>query len=177
MSEGVRALTRTGHRNFWGFRFSLLRELWRSYREVTIKWNGSKCMNKPRWLLTRTAIKGLLLILALGLSLGACSRSFARDNDPDLLDQQVLKLYQEGKYQEAIPIAEKLLAIRKRTLGLDHLSTVTSLNNLASLYAEMGDYTRAEPLLEQALQVLQRALGSDSGAWSYAYATKVSPRK
>ena len=116
-------------------------------------------MNKPRWLLTRTATKGLLLLLALVLFLGACPRAFARNDDPDLLNEQVLQLYQEGKYQQAIPIAEKLLAIKKRSRGPEDPSTAQSLNNLAALYLGTGDYSKAEPLFQQALQIRKKLLG------------------
>jgi tetratricopeptide (TPR) repeat protein len=118
-------------------------------------------MDKRRWLLTRTATKGLVLILALGISLGVCSRSFARNNDPDLLNQQFLKLYQQGKYQDAIPIAEKLLAIRKKQLGLENRWTADSLNNLAVLYVDMGAYAKAEPLYQQAFKIYKELLGPD----------------
>ena len=95
-------------------------------------------MHKARRLLARVAAKGLVLPLALGLSLGACPRSFARNDDPELLKQQFLKFYQHGSYQEAIPIAEKLLAIRKRMLGAEHPNTAVSLIDLALLYQMMG---------------------------------------
>jgi tetratricopeptide (TPR) repeat protein len=86
----------------------------------------------------------------LGLFFGEGARAFAREDDPNLLEQQVLQLYQQGKYQEAIPLAEELVAMNKRTLGPDHPSTVTSLNNLAALYRAMGAYEKAEPLYQQA---------------------------
>jgi len=117
--------------------------------------------NQVKRLLMRAATKALVLILALGLSLGTCSRSFARDDDPDLLNQQVLKLYQEGKYQEAIPIAEKLLAIREKQLGLQNPETAGSLNSLATLYFQTGAYEKAEPLYQQALQIRQKTLGPE----------------
>jgi tetratricopeptide (TPR) repeat protein len=66
-----------------------------------------------------------------------------------VLNQQVLRLYQEGKYQEALPIAEKLLAIRKRVLGSEHPDTAITLNDLAGLYDHMGNYARAEPLFKR----------------------------
>jgi tetratricopeptide (TPR) repeat protein/CHAT domain-containing protein len=116
-------------------------------------------MDKPRWLLMQTTVKVLVLLLALGLFLGKGLQAFARDDDPGLLNQQVLQLYQEGKYQEAIPFAEKLLAIRKRTLGCEDPSTAQSLNNLAALYLGTGDYSKAEPLFQQALQIRKKLLG------------------
>jgi hypothetical protein len=70
------------------------------------QWNDPKYMDKSRWLLAQTAAKGLVLLLALRLLLGECPRSLAQNDDAGLLNQQVLQLYQQGKYQEAVPIAE-----------------------------------------------------------------------
>jgi tetratricopeptide (TPR) repeat protein len=75
--------------------------------------------------------------------------SFALNDDPGLLNQQIKRSYQEGKYREAIPIAEKILAIAKRVFGPENPDTVTSLNNLAGLYKTMGEYAKAEPLLQK----------------------------
>jgi tetratricopeptide (TPR) repeat protein len=113
----------------------------------------------PQRRLKARVAKGLVLLL--GLSLFFVQRSFARSDDSGLLHQQVNKLYEEGKYQEAIPLAKKLLAIEKRVFGLDHPNTAASLDNLARLYEATGDYTRAEPLYQQALQILKKVLGED----------------
>ncbi len=49
------------------------------------------------------------------------------------LNQQVLQLYKEGKYSEAIPLAQRAIAIREKALGKEHPTVATSLNNLAEL--------------------------------------------
>ena len=54
------------------------------------------------------------------------------------LNQKVVELYGQGKYSEAIPLAEQTLAIRKRILGDHHPDVATSLNNLALLYENQG---------------------------------------
>ena len=41
----------------------------------------------------------------------------------------------------------------EKTLGTEHPVYATSLNNLAGLYNDMGDYSRAEPLYEQAMKI------------------------
>jgi len=71
------------------------------------------------------------------------------------LNQQVEQLYKEGKYKQAIPIAERVLAIREKVLGNEHLDIATSLNNLAELYRNMGSYDKAEPLYQQALAIYE----------------------
>ena len=40
----------------------------------------------------------------------------------------------QGRYAEAQPLYERSLAIWEQTLGADHPSVATSLNNLAGLY-------------------------------------------
>ena len=39
-----------------------------------------------------------------------------------------------GKYADAIPLAERALALREKALGPDHPDVALSLNNLAELY-------------------------------------------
>lgn len=45
--------------------------------------------------------------------------------------------------------------------GPDHQNTAQSLNNLALLYQDMGDYARAEPFYRRALKIREKALGPD----------------
>jgi tetratricopeptide (TPR) repeat protein len=105
--------------------------------------------------------KWLVLLVGLGFLIGECSRAFAQNDDPGVLAQQIARLYQEGKYREAIPIAERLLSINKRVLGPEHPDTATSLNNLAGLYDEMGYYAKAESLFQQALHIWKKIGGPE----------------
>ncbi|MEH1800478.1 MAG: tetratricopeptide repeat protein, partial [Nostoc sp.] len=76
--------------------------------------------------------------------------------EAERLNEQAIKLYNEGKYSEAIPLAERALAIRKQILGEEHPDVATSLNNLALLYKSQGRYADAEPLYRQALEMSKR---------------------
>jgi len=58
------------------------------------------------------------------------------------LDLQVGTLYREGRYKEALPIAERSLAIREKALGPEHPYVATSLYNLAVPYRDLGDYPK-----------------------------------
>jgi CHAT domain-containing protein/Tfp pilus assembly protein PilF len=77
------------------------------------------------------------------------------------LNEQVIQLYNQGKYSEAIPLAERLLSIRRKVLGNEHPDVATSLHNLAFLYASQGRYSEAEPLYRQALEMRKRLLGEE----------------
>ncbi|NEO74435.1 tetratricopeptide repeat protein, partial [Moorena sp. SIO3H5] len=77
------------------------------------------------------------------------------------LTQQGWELYQQGKYSEAIPLAERALGIRQQVLGEEHPDVATSLNHLALLYSRQGSYQQAEPLFRQALELRKRLLGEE----------------
>jgi tetratricopeptide (TPR) repeat protein len=49
-------------------------------------------------------------------------------------------------YPAAEPLFKEALAINKKVLGENHPDYAMSLNNLATLYDDMGNYTAAEPL-------------------------------
>ncbi len=74
------------------------------------------------------------------------------------LNQQVEDYYQQGKYQLAIPVAERVLVLREKILGEEHPDVAESLNNLAELYRQMGKYARAEPLFLRALEIQEQTL-------------------
>ncbi|EDX78103.1 Tetratricopeptide repeat family [Coleofasciculus chthonoplastes PCC 7420] len=77
------------------------------------------------------------------------------------LKQQVEQLYNQGKYNEAIPLAERMLRLYQSVYGEDHLDITYSLNYLGILYRNQGRYTEAEPLYRQALEMKKRLLGEE----------------
>jgi tetratricopeptide (TPR) repeat protein len=71
------------------------------------------------------------------------------------------KLEQQGRYREALPLAQEVLLKLRRILGESHPDYAKSLNHLAALYAAMGAYGKALPLLEQARDLRKRLLGEN----------------
>ncbi len=55
----------------------------------------------------------------------------------------------------------KAIKLKKELLGDCHPEISTSLNNLAQLYADMGQYEKALPLQQQALKVYEKTLGDE----------------
>jgi tetratricopeptide (TPR) repeat protein/CHAT domain-containing protein len=109
-----------------------------------------------RWIMT-------LLIVCLLLS-GLTGSAFAQDHQAELaeakkLDNQALTLYKAGRYDEAIVLAKRLLAIQEKALGSEHPDVANSLNRLAVLYNDKGDYAQAEPLYKRALAIFEKTLG------------------
>ena len=54
-----------------------------------------------------------------------------------------------------------MVAAKRRQLGDDHPSTLTSMNNLGGLHTQQGKYAEAEELLTEALAARRRQLGDD----------------
>ena len=61
------------------------------------------------------------------------------------LNKKVIELYNAGRYSDAIPIAQRALALREKARGRDHPDVAESLNNLALLYDKQDRYAEAEP--------------------------------
>ncbi len=78
-----------------------------------------------------------------------------------ILSEESRILRQKGKYDEALNLAERALAIREETLGPDHTTVADSLHALASLYDDKSDYGKAEPLNLRALAIREKNLGPD----------------
>ena len=107
--------------------------------------------------------------LAIAVALSGCAQRSSMPTQavitPDALeeaarlDKAVNALCDKGKYQEAVPLAERSLALREKTLGPRHPDIAISLNSLARLYQAQGAYARAEPLQARALDVREKALG------------------
>jgi len=96
----------------------------------------------------------------------ACARlieqwSLAFAEAARLLNQAGYYLQARAQYDEALPLYQRALAICEKTLGLEHPTTATSLNNLALLYRAQGNYQEALPLSEHALAICDRTLGPE----------------
>lgn len=110
-------------------------------------------------------------LIALGVILLFSPTPFiaqGTQQDVDRLNIQVLQLYQEGRLEEAIPIAERVVTMRTRllddndgdaTANVENLSA--SLVNLANLYRSTGRFENAEPLLLKAQELKRKLSATD----------------
>ncbi|MEM7350169.1 MAG: tetratricopeptide repeat protein [Acidobacteriota bacterium] len=64
-------------------------------------------------------------------------------------------------FDVARPLFEKALALRRQALGNEHVDVAESLDELANLLRETGDYAAAEPLFREALQLRRELLGDE----------------
>ncbi len=65
-----------------------------------------------------------------------------------------------GEYEQAFPLYDQALKIRKTKLGSCHPDTGTVLHSLAGLYLSTGQYELALPLAKQALIITEKSLGN-----------------
>jgi len=58
-------------------------------------------------------------------------------------------------------LQEKVLEVQRRILGKEHPDTLTSMNNLALTYSDLGRTNDAMALQETVLEVRRRILGEE----------------
>jgi len=109
-------------------------------------------------------IAGLLILAAVFLwAWGSPARcqSPVEKNEAQALTKKAIKLYRAGRYQEALPLAQRALKIWQKSLGPEHPKTIIPLNNLAGLHKKMGAYDRALPLYQRVLKIREKSLGPE----------------
>jgi CHAT domain-containing protein/Tfp pilus assembly protein PilF len=111
--------------------------------------------------MARPPAKSVFAVLAVGLWILACQAALAEEDDPRALNQQLIQLIRQGKYQAAIPISEREVEAAKRALGPEHPVTAEALDNLGFLFEKTGDYAKAEPLFQEALRI-RKTLDAES---------------
>ena len=120
------------------------------------------------------AIVPSLFILSLFAPVATCQTSSASPQQarPDeqsaelveasRLAQSVVSLYGAGKYDEALPIAKRVVQIREKVLSKDDDKVVSAVINLAEVHISSGQNTEAQGLFERALHSYERTSGVDS---------------
>jgi CHAT domain-containing protein/Tfp pilus assembly protein PilF len=104
----------------------------------------------------------LIASLALVASIYLGAPAFAQSETTAALNARITELSRAGKYSEAIPLAQRLVASLEKAFGPDNRDVAASLNNLALLYGNQGRDAEAEPLCKRALAILEKVHGLDS---------------
>ncbi len=100
----------------------------------------------------------LMVCLALASSAGLVAPSLAQGLAAQ--SAKINALGDAGKYSEAIPLAEAMLANLEK--GAPSKNLAGAMNNLAQLYGDVGRDAEAEPLYMRALAIMEKAVGVDS---------------
>jgi tetratricopeptide (TPR) repeat protein len=104
---------------------------------------------------------GFILAAMLLVNSLAGAPAIAQHDEAAALDKRIKELYQTGKFSEAIPVAQRVLAIREKALGPDHPDVATALDSLAMLYHNQGRYADAEPLYKRSMVIREKVLGPE----------------
>ena len=107
-----------------------------------------------------TLLAACVLLTATGGTVAAQDRK-SQLNEARRLNEQVVTLYDASRYDEAIALAERMLALYEKVRGPGHPDVAATLNLLAESYSANGDYAHAEPLFQRALAIWESALPSD----------------
>jgi TonB family protein len=77
------------------------------------------------------------------------------------LNLKAVKLYQEGKFDEALPLAKRSLSIREKVLGREDQLVIQSLINLAEIHLARKAYSDSLSLYERVLKSNEKQIGPD----------------
>lgn len=97
-----------------------------------------------------------LLWLALWLAPGP---SYGQSRELQKTVEEYIALSAQGRYGEALPVAEKALRLAENEFGTSDPTYAIVLNNLAENYRSQGFYAAAEPLYRRALIIVEAASG------------------
>jgi TonB family protein len=121
----------------------------------------------------RVTLTSLTLIMMIGCASPAAraqSGSPAPQNaaaqapelaEAERLTRTVVQLFSAGKFEQALPDAERVVSLREKALGSDHVAVGKALSNLATILSELGKLDRARDAYERALPILEGKLGAD----------------
>ena len=123
--------------------------------------SSAHAMVHDRWPSFSLSKPELPISVTLGLLQGHGQGLAQAADDLASLNACVSALYDAGKCTEAIPLAEKALALTSAQQGPEHVDTAARMNLLAVLYRHHGRATEAEPLYKRSLGIREKALGPD----------------
>jgi len=71
-------------------------------------------------------------------------------------------LNDQSKLVEAEQMYQRALQGKEKAWGLEHMSTLSTVENLGLLYADQGKLVEAEQMYQRALQGYERSLGAEN---------------
>src|SRR5437868_4237636 len=109
----------------------------------------------------------LLGMLSLSSARAQTPAPQAAPQSPELAEAhklavQVVELHNKKRYDEALPLARRVLEIREHALGKEHLLVGEAAQNLAAVQTARKNYDEALSLYQRALKILEKAYGPDA---------------
>lgn len=88
------------------------------------------------------------------------SPAFANSTSIEDAIKSSSELYEQGRFQEAIPHAKNALAIAEQEIGMETAVFADLLDNLAAIYEAELNYELAQPLYRRALDIRVKVYGA-----------------
>ena len=102
----------------------------------------------------------VVAIACLGVrAQGTQSREFIESRE---INSKVIKLYGEGKFDEAIPLAKRALELREKAVGAEHEELIPLLTNLSELHRAKEQWKQARAYVERLLAVTRKKFGENN---------------
>jgi TonB family protein len=92
---------------------------------------------------------------------GKATAQSSKLQEAERLNKTVVQLYADGRYDEAIALAKRVLEIREKALPPESEEIIAALDNLAELYLARGLYDEARPRYQRLLASYEKKFGPD----------------
>ncbi|MCD4781160.1 MAG: tetratricopeptide repeat protein [Candidatus Omnitrophica bacterium] len=145
---------------------------------LTDQWRSLwRSLYRPSWQMSLTSLLGLVVLTIIIVvnkpvpddnpvyrGQGSVEQTDAGevtvlDDDVARLNQEIQVLFDLQEYARAIPLAQRVLSLKKDQHGEDHLEAAMAMNNLAVLYKRSGHLDKAETLYLKSLSIELQWLG------------------
>lgn len=90
--------------------------------------------------------------------------ALAQSDALNALHQRQNKLFDQGKYREALPVGQQSLRMAEEEFGADDKRLAPYANRLGRIYSVLGRRRAAEPLYRRALNITEAATGPEDPA-------------
>src|SRR4029453_12681404 len=137
----------------------------------TCPWRGGPHMKKGHKFLKRylVALIGCVLCCQAAVGRTPPRRSAQADEtEAARLRKRAEDAQQAGRYDEALAIALRAMALDEKERGPNHPDLASSALLVAEIYMDRGENARAEQPLDRALSIRERALGPEHPAVAVA---------
>jgi CHAT domain-containing protein/tetratricopeptide (TPR) repeat protein len=111
--------------------------------------------------LARRWMELIVLLAALVVGTNPIGAQAQDANELPALREQVSHLHSQRKYAEALPLAERYVALARQRHGEDHAEFGTAITWMGRILGAQQRYAEAEPVFQRSIAVREKALGTE----------------
>jgi hypothetical protein len=95
------------------------------------KWHATPGASELKIVMPAIKPAKIIVVLLVGFLLSVSHVALAQVDEAAALNQQIVQLYSQGRYSEAIPFAQRALTIREKERGPNDLEVATEQSRFA----------------------------------------------